>query len=199
MKKHILLIASFLLLTGSYSFASVDNSVMYGVSANYNRTMYNGSIPLDVTHQDLSYTYQGISGNGYSIGLSTRISIPFLNNEIVKSSINGNLSYINLPGKASHLSALYPSLIETSPGIYNTTEKPSFEYKLDMNYSLINLGLCYTAGLFNTNFSVDIGCLFGFAIQNHYIMSMNSINDIDITKFKDNLREIDSMNLLHVI
>jgi len=193
MKKQILLIASILLLTGISSFAAGDNSVMYGFSAGYCRSMFSNTISSSTYNYDLLPVFQNASGNGYFIGITTRISLPFLSGTEIKSSFTGKLAYENHPAKGSVLGERYSYLVETSPGVYSTILESTIDYKLDLSYSTVNLGLIYSARLFNSNFSVDLGGSIGIAIQNRYVTSMNLITSPTLTLPEISLKGADSI------
>jgi len=173
MKKHILLIASFLLLAVFNLFSEEDKSFLYGISGKYNNYKYNNTIHLDANNQIISPTFDNLSGNGFSFGLTARLSIPSLSGSVIKSSISGTLNYLQLQAKGELTGEPYPTIYKFPPNYFPTMIVSLITYNINLNYNIIDLGFCYSAKLFNSNFSVDLGGSIGILIKNRCLMSMN--------------------------
>jgi hypothetical protein len=88
-----------------------------------------------------------------------------------------NLQYDNLSGFANKIGDKYPSLVDDGNGGYQTIVAPSYEYKLDFNYCVINLSAIYSFYPFGSEISLYVGGSMGLVYTNHLKGSVNLLNE----------------------
>jgi hypothetical protein len=130
-----------------------------GITAGYHHILVDG-ISQTFVDDPLCPFFEDAKGEGYYFGILYDLFLTENN------SLGLSLNYEYLPFKFSTPGDIYPALVDdpNNPGRF-TTELSQTQHSLDINYSLLTLGLNYKLYLFNHFINFSLGPTLGYVID----------------------------------